>query len=273
MKLLRVGNLAFLAILLYVMEKWVAVPLLHLEKFPEQMPWWILTLLILSVVCIAAGGYVINDYFDVKIDRINRPDDMVVTRVISREAAMNWFYVLTAIGVVAGLAVAWWARSWTLAMIYIVIPGLLWFYSASYKRQLLVGNIVGCWLVSLIAKVDTAVGVQAAAEGVLRSRMELGWWACGVKAIGFGILMSTAVQFARKGKEFGHWVPLLFAVPLFIHCGFPHCVADAFYFLACPGSALAECGWELLGVYVSIVIGNSVGCNIYRCILPSENYE
>ena len=137
----------------------------------------------------------------------------------------------------------------------------------------LVGNIVGCWLVSLIAKVDTAVGVQAAAEGVLRSRMELGWWACGVKAIGCGILMSTAVQFARKGKEFGNWVPLLFAVPLFIHCGFPHCVADAFYFLACPGNALAECGWELLGVYVSIVIGNSVGCNIYRCILPAENYE
>lgn len=137
----------------------------------------------------------------------------------------------------------------------------------------LVGNIVGCWLVSLIAQVDTAVGVQAAAEGVLRSRMELGWWACGVKAIGCGILMSTAVQFARKGKEFGNWVPLLFAVPLFIHCGFPHCVADAFYFLACPGSALAECGWELLGVYVSIVIGNSVGCNIYRCILPAENYE
>ena len=150
LQLLRVGNLAFLAILLYVMEKWVAMPLLHLEKFPEQMPWWVLTLLILSVVCIAAGGYVINDYFDVKIDRINRPDNMVVTRVISREAAMNWFYVLTAIGMVAGLAVAWWARSWTLAMIYIVIPGLLWFYSASYKRQLLVGNIVVSFVSALV---------------------------------------------------------------------------------------------------------------------------
>jgi formate/nitrite transporter FocA (FNT family) len=137
----------------------------------------------------------------------------------------------------------------------------------------LVGNIIGCLLVALIAQVDTAVGVQSAAEGVLQSRLELGWWACGVKAIGCGILMSTAVQFARKGKEFGHCVPLLFAVPLFIHCGFPHCVADAFYFLACPWSVLSEHAWEILGVYVSIVIGNSVGCNIYRCILPAENYE
>lgn len=142
LQLLRIGNLAFIAVLLYVMEKWVAMPLLHLEKFPEQMPWWVLTLLILSVVCIAAGGYVINDYFDVKIDRINRPDDLIVTRIISRDAAMHLFYALTAVGLAAGVAVAWWAHSWTLLVTYIVIPGILWFYSASYKRMFLVGNLV-----------------------------------------------------------------------------------------------------------------------------------
>lgn len=142
LQLLRVGNLTFVAILLYVMEKWVATPLLQLEQFGELMPWWILTLLIVSVVGIAAGGYVINDYFDVKIDRINRPDNLVVTRIISRDAAMNIFYGLTAIGVIAGTVVAWWAHSWTLLFTYVVIPGLLWFYSASYKRMFLVGNLV-----------------------------------------------------------------------------------------------------------------------------------
>lgn len=142
LQLLRVGNLTFVAILLYVMEKWVATPLLQLEQFGELMPWWILTLLIVSVVGIAAGGYVINDYFDVKIDRINRPDNLVVTRIISRDAAMNLFYGLTAVGVIAGTVVAWWAHSWTLLFIYVVIPGLLWFYSASYKRMFLVGNLV-----------------------------------------------------------------------------------------------------------------------------------
>ena len=150
LKLLRVGNLAFLAVLLYVMEKWVATPLLQVEKFPELMPWWVLLLLILSTLCVAAGGYVINDYFDVKIDRINRPDDMIVTRVISRETAMHWFYALTTIGIVAGLAVAWWARSWNLLFIYIVIPGLLWFYSASYKRMLLVGNLIVAFISALV---------------------------------------------------------------------------------------------------------------------------
>lgn len=142
LQLLRVGNLTFVAILLYVMEKWVATPLLQLEQFGELMPWWILTLLIVSVVGIAAGGYVINDYFDVKIDRINRPDNLVVTRIISRDAAMNLFYGLTAVGVIAGTVVAWWAHSWTLLFTYVVIPGLLWFYSASYKRMFLIGNLV-----------------------------------------------------------------------------------------------------------------------------------
>ena len=142
LQLLRVGNLTFVAILLYVMEKWVATPLLQLEQFGELMPWWILTLLIVSVVGIAAGGYVINDYFDVKIDRINRPNNLVVTRIISRDAALNLFYGLTAVGVIAGTVVAWWAHSWTLLFTYVVIPGLLWFYSASYKRMFLIGNLV-----------------------------------------------------------------------------------------------------------------------------------
>ena len=150
LKLLRVGNLAFLAILLFVMEKWVALPLLQLAQFSEQMPWWVLTLIILATVFVAAGGYVINDYFDVKIDRINRPDDLVVTRHISREGAMRLFQVLTLVGVMMALGVAWWARSWTLAMIFIVIPGLLWFYSASYKRQLLIGNIVVAFASALV---------------------------------------------------------------------------------------------------------------------------
>lgn len=159
-QLLRVSNLAFMAILLYVMEKWVAVPLLHMERFPEQVSWWILTLLILSVVLIAAGGYVINDYFDVKIDRINRPDDLIVTRVISREMAMRIFQVCTILGVLAGLATAWCAHSWNLLFVYIVIPGLLWFYSASYKRILLVGNLVVAFVSALVPMLVAMVNVD-----------------------------------------------------------------------------------------------------------------
>ena len=132
---------------------------------------------------------------------------------------------------------------------------------------ILLGNILGCWLVSLIAKMDTVLGIQTAAQTVHQSRLQLGWLACGIKAIGCGVLMSAAVEFSKRGTDFGYWVPLLFAVPLFIHCGFPHCVADAFYFLTCPKSVLMDSGWDLLGVYGGIIAGNAIGCNIYRLML------
>ena len=136
----------------------------------------------------------------------------------------------------------------------------------------LLGNILGCFLVSWIAKIDTVMDIQAAAQSVLQSRMQLGWLACGIKAIGCGILMSVAVHFARKGKEFGHWVPLLFAVPLFIHCGFPHCVADAFYYSCVPFEFIKDHAFQTLIVYVSIVLGNLIGCNLYRIVLPDHTF-
>ena len=149
-KLLRIENLFFLAVLLWTMEKWVVVPVLRHIGFPEVLPWWLLLLMIVATVLIAAGGYVINDYFDVKIDRINRPDQLVVTNGISKIQAMRMFQVLTALGVVTGLTAAWMSRSLHLAIVYILTPGLLWFYSASYKRMLLVGNIIIALMAGLV---------------------------------------------------------------------------------------------------------------------------
>ena len=140
--LVRWQNLLMTAIVLFVMEKWVATPLLRAACFGEQLPWWLFMLIVLATVLIAAGGYVINDYFDVKIDAINRPDRLIVTRTVSKQQAMLLFQVLTAVGVAFGLAASWFLRSWVTAVIFVFVPGLLWFYSASYKRQLLIGNLI-----------------------------------------------------------------------------------------------------------------------------------
>ena len=142
MRLVRWSNLLFLAALVWVMEKWVAVPILNKAAFGEQVPWYILLLVILATVLIAAGGYVINDYFDVKIDRINRPDELIVTCTISKPAAMRLSIALSAAGIVCGLVIAILLRSWTLGILFIIIPGLLWFYSSSYKRLFMIGNLI-----------------------------------------------------------------------------------------------------------------------------------
>ena len=139
---MRWGNLLFLGALIWVMEKWVAVPILDRAAFGEQMPWYVLVLLIAAIVCIAAGGYVINDYFDVKIDRINRPDTLIVTRSVSRPAAMRLGVGLSVVGVLCGAAVVALLKSSALAFIFIVTPGLLWFYSSSYKRLFMLGNLM-----------------------------------------------------------------------------------------------------------------------------------
>ena len=142
MRLVRWSNLLFLAALIWLMEKWVAVPMLDKAAFGEQLPWYLLLLITLATLGIAAGGYVINDYFDVKIDRINRPDEVVVTRSVSKPVAMRISIVLSSIGALCGLVVAGLLHSLTIAILFILIPGLLWFYSSSYKRLFMVGNLI-----------------------------------------------------------------------------------------------------------------------------------
>ncbi len=149
MRLVRWSNLLFLAALIWLMEKWVAVPILNKLAFGEQLPWYVLLLILLATVFIAAGGYVINDYFDVKIDRINRPDEVIVTRTITKPAAMRLSLWLSGIGIVCGLMAAILLRSLTLGILFVIVPGLLWFYSSSYKRLFMIGNLIIALLAGL----------------------------------------------------------------------------------------------------------------------------
>ena len=161
MQLVRWSNLLCLAMLVWLMEKWIAVPVLNHNLFGEVIPGYMLLLLIVAVVLIAAGGFVINDYFDVKIDRLNRPDELIVTRSISKPAAMQWSLWLSGTGVVCGLVIAFLLRSLTLGILFVLVPGLLWFYSSSYKRLFMVGNLIVAFLTALV---PTAVAISNTAQ-------------------------------------------------------------------------------------------------------------
>ena len=118
---------------------------------------YVLTSLTLTVVFMTAAGCVVNDYFDVKIDHLVRPEYQIVTRKISRDGAMHYFYGLTVAAVFFGLVTAWFAESFTIAGMAIVVPGLLWFYSSSYKRVLILGDVVLSLVVALIPVVIAIV--------------------------------------------------------------------------------------------------------------------
>lgn len=125
------------------------------------------------------------------------------------------------------------------------------------------GNIIGCVVMGLISRLSP-LDMQDAAQNVLSLRLERGPLRCGLLGIPCGFMMTTAVTFARKQ----HYIPLLLAVPLFIVCGFTHCIADAFYYSCVPFEFIKDHALQTLLVYICIVLGNLVGCNLYRIVLP-----
>ena len=141
-----------------------------------------------------------------------------------------------------------------------------WFRAIRQLTIILLGNITGCLLVSLLSRLSPIETLSSTAQNILESRLSIGPLRAGLLAIGCGFIMTTVVTFAREGKP----LALLFGVPLFINCGFPHCLADAFYYLTVPMSYTLAHLAEVLILYPCLVIGNFIGCNLYRFIAPKQ---
>jgi 4-hydroxybenzoate polyprenyltransferase len=93
-------------------------------------------LLLLATFCVTAAGYIINDYYDIKIDAINKPRRMVVGKRINRRQAMLAHLALSGIGIIVGCVLYW-----PVGLINLGATLLLWGYSAWLKKYMLVGNI------------------------------------------------------------------------------------------------------------------------------------
>ncbi len=130
----------------------------------------------------------------------------------------------------------------------------------------LLGNITGCFLFSLLTRVSP-LPLQETAQELLQSRLALGLLNGFLLSIPCGFIMTTAVTFSRKRNK----LPLLFGVPLFIVCGFPHCIADAFFYACVPLDFWAAHLWSILPFYAVIVAGNFVGCNFYRWVMGANS--
>uniref|UniRef100_UPI0035A036C7 formate/nitrite transporter family protein n=2 Tax=Bacteroidales TaxID=171549 RepID=UPI0035A036C7 len=96
-------------------------------------------------------------------------------------------------------------------------------------------NAIGCILVGLLTRV-AAHPLNETAQQIIGERLANGSLNSGLLAIGCGVIMTISVTFAYRGNI----IPLLFGVPIFIKCGFPHCMADTFYLSSCSTAYLME---------------------------------
>lgn len=143
-KLVRWPNLVFIALTQALFFFSVVQPEFY-QANPARVPnleppyiWW----MIISSVLIAAAGYIINDYFDLNIDRINKPDKLVVERLIRRRWTIFWHLALSVTGVLIGVYIDWKTNVRFLGLANLACVVLLFIYSISLKKKLLSGNIL-----------------------------------------------------------------------------------------------------------------------------------
>ena len=148
--LIRFPNLLIIAFVQCMMRYTVILPLIRLHGVEFQLSGFAFFCLVFATMCTAAAGYAINDYFDVKTDKINRPHEVVVGKTITRRRTMIIHILLTAIGIFLGGYVTWKAGIPELVLIFIVVAGMLWLYSTIYKRLFLIGNIIVALFTALV---------------------------------------------------------------------------------------------------------------------------
>ena len=131
-KLARIGNLLIIVFAQYITSIFLTDQYTYWKNYFTDIS---LFLLSLSSVLIAASGYLINDYYDVKIDYINKPERVVVGKVIKRRVVMVAHTVINFFGIIIGLIV-----SPFVAILNFGSALLLWLYSNQLKRLPLIGN-------------------------------------------------------------------------------------------------------------------------------------
>ena len=166
LRLVRLPNLFFIALTQTLFQYCIYHPLFRGDIPATDFRQFIL--LVAASVLIAAAGYIINDYFDVNIDQVNKPGKIVVDKVIHRRWAIAWHMILSVAGIGLTILALPLLQKWYLVLANIAVVFLLWFYSTAYKKYLLIGNIIiallTAWTILIIyfSKIDITEVLAAA---------------------------------------------------------------------------------------------------------------
>lgn len=149
-RLLRWQNLAIIILLQYLLRYGI----LNAFLFPDH-PGMLsglldFSLLVAATVLLTIGGYLINDYFDIRIDSVNKPEDNPVGTSIKGRSIILAHIMVNGLAILIGFYLATRLRSINFGLLFPFVSMLLWLYSARYKRKLVWGNLVVAILSALV---------------------------------------------------------------------------------------------------------------------------
>lgn len=141
LKIIRIPNLVIIVLTQYLIRICIIGTFYDFSATGPALSEFNFFLLVLSTVLIAAGGYVINDIFDLEIDKFNKPDKILINKFIPISLAYRLYYGLTIAGTLIGFYLAYAVQYFLLGFVHVAIVLLLWFYSNRYQKTVLWGNI------------------------------------------------------------------------------------------------------------------------------------
>lgn len=165
LKLVRWPNLVFIVLTQLLFSYAIIQPAFQQAHLKPNIHGLYFILLIIASVFIAAAGYIINDYFDINIDSINKPQKLIVDKVFNRRWVLAWHLILSFTGIGIGFYIDRKTGVMMLGFTNIICALLLFFYSISLKKKLLIGNIViailTAWVVLVITWCESRFYINA----------------------------------------------------------------------------------------------------------------
>jgi len=142
LRLFRLPNLSIIVFTMCLFRYCIVFPHLFNAGIEPVLSHFDFFMLVLATVLVSAAGYTINDYFDLRIDRINKPHKQIVGKYISRRKAILLHSILNVFALLIGIYLSYKVRNFQSAFIFFVVALLLWLYSVRYKRKFLIGNVI-----------------------------------------------------------------------------------------------------------------------------------
>jgi 4-hydroxybenzoate polyprenyltransferase len=202
-RLIRPFNLLMIVFTIYMVRILLAPRGFDEEHFPLTVGRLTFGLFALSFVLVAAAGYIINDYYDVEIDKVNRPDRLIIGNTVSARHALITYWLLNILGIIAGFISCFRAGIPLLGTLFLFYAIGLWVYSYKLKSTFLFGNLLIGVFLALVPLGAAAIEIWAKTHGSLPDysdyQIKLIWGVTGVLAI-FAFL-STIIREIVKDME------------------------------------------------------------------------